>query len=293
MLCEISTALSNSSPVDRSDLLTRLRFLFYRIRRKGFRAPGWYRVAGLAMYLDPADPVDGAFYVRNFAHELRYYIRTRLRAGDTVLDVGAQKGFVTLHLRAAVGPSGCVIAFEPDPRSRALLAGNVARNSLANVTVLPYAVSEADGHNRFLLSSQLGYSGLGAYDLLSKTLAGEVEVDVRSLDSLLTSGELPKSVSFIKTDCQGFEGHILRGAARVLAEAKPALWVEVDAELLRNAGSSVAEIDGLLRKQGYVTYLPNLRRTWLGPQFSFSLVDSLPEVRGDYDVLALPAGRKP
>ena len=57
----------------------------------------------------------------NMADELKrslkgYLGRYALRSGDTVIDCGAYIGEFTLYAAKAVGPSGKVIAFEPDDK---------------------------------------------------------------------------------------------------------------------------------------------------------------------------------
>src|SRR6202453_5547058 len=49
--------------------------------------------------------------------EIKTMMRLQLR-GATVLDIGANKGIYCFWMRRAVGPSGSVIAFEPQPEMR-------------------------------------------------------------------------------------------------------------------------------------------------------------------------------
>jgi hypothetical protein len=59
-----------------------------------------------------------------------------LRPGQCVVDIGAHVGFYTVLAAERVGPSGRVIAFEPDPGNRALLEANVRDNALTQATVM-------------------------------------------------------------------------------------------------------------------------------------------------------------
>src|SRR5208283_897383 len=72
------------------------------------------------------------------------------RPGMTVLDIGANLGLYSLLLARSVGPSGRVIAFEPDPDLCALLRANCAANGLANVEAHNMALGAAPG--RMILS---------------------------------------------------------------------------------------------------------------------------------------------
>ena|SRR5713226_5117790 len=56
-----------------------------------------------------------------------------LRAGNTIVDVGANIGTHTVAFAKIVGPNGTVHAFEPQRRLFQMLCGNVALNALENV----------------------------------------------------------------------------------------------------------------------------------------------------------------
>src|SRR6266568_3077417 len=93
------------------------------------QSPRWRFVAGkFYMHIDPEDWADRAFYLGSYEPHLVALIRAIVRKGDVCLDVGAQKGFMTLHMASAVGPGGRLISFEPDPRAMRALRENVDRN---------------------------------------------------------------------------------------------------------------------------------------------------------------------
>jgi len=52
-------------------------------------------------------------------------LKTFLREGMTILDIGANIGYYALLEARSVGPSGRVVAVEPEPRNAALLRRNV------------------------------------------------------------------------------------------------------------------------------------------------------------------------
>jgi predicted RNA methylase len=68
-----------------------------------------------------------------------------LSPGNTVLDVGANLGQMTVLFARAVGPTGRVLAFEADNYIADLLRLNVGLNGLTNVDIVEAAVwSESD-----------------------------------------------------------------------------------------------------------------------------------------------------
>jgi FkbM family methyltransferase len=166
-----------------------------------------------------------------------------LRPGDLFVDVGANEGLYSLAAARLVGPSGRVVAVEPSPREIARLRANVARNDLgSSVTIVDTALAAAGGWASLAIAED-AHGGQNAFaDRMASNLAID---DVRlvptiSLDMLVTrlGGRQP---AVIKIDVEGAEYEVLAGAEKVLAEARPFLFVEV-ARGGRNADRRVVEL---------------------------------------------------
>ncbi len=127
-----------------------------------------------------------------------------LRPGDVFFDLGAYVGPFTLLASRLVGPSGRVVAFEPDPRTRDVLERNLAANAVTNVTVVPCAVGDHAGTVRFLAS---GDSAGRVGD------TGDVEVPQVTLDGWCAEHGLQPTV--MKVDIEGGEAGALDGSAAV------------------------------------------------------------------------------
>jgi len=158
-----------------------------------------------------------------------------VRPGATVLDVGAHIGYYTLLFSRLAGPHGRVVAFEPSPRNLPVLRWHVARNRCANVRVEAAAVAAETGTARFTADTGSGTGRLAE--------SGTVEVRTIRLDDFLDAGGPMPDV--LKIDVEGAELAVLRGAARVLRDAQPAI-------LLSTHGTDVHRACiGLLREHGY------------------------------------------
>jgi len=184
-----------------------------------------------------------------------------VRPGMTTLDVGANLGLYTVLLSRLVGPTGRVIAFEPDPHHFALLSKNCALNACANIEAHNLALGSASG--RLALHKEILNSGNNFLGYGSIRSGSEVEVDVVSLDEFLPA----LRPDLVKIDVQGWEVEALRGMRRMLA-ATPhvALCLEFWPVGLRRAHSSPEELLDLLTGQAFKLYpLDNLDRTPLGP----------------------------
>jgi FkbM family methyltransferase len=178
------------------------------------------------------------------------WLPSLLRDGDACADVGANAGVFSLALAKACGPSGRVLAFEPNPALQARLATSLALNPglSGRVEVDGRAVAEMDGARvRFYPSLDPRNSGT------SSLLPGAhgtredhaLEVETVTLASALAARGLP-GARFVKVDVEGAEARVLEGAASLLCTQGVALWfVE-----LHRAG----EAERRLSEAGYVGY---------------------------------------
>ena len=171
--------------------------------------------------------------------------RSLVRPGDVVLDVGANVGAHTVALARLVGPSGAVIAFEPQRLAYYCLCANVALNNLHQVVCFQVAAGEAE---RTLLVPDLdpdreqNFGGLE----LGGPAAGRAgrPVPVQRIDGLALS-----ACRLIKIDVEGMEREVLAGAAETIRRCRPFLYVEDDRRD-RSAG-----LRAFLHELGYVLHL--------------------------------------
>ena len=150
--------------------------------------------------------------------------------GMTVLDVGANIGLFSVLARQAVGPRGHVYAFEPSQRARGFLERNLRRNVTANlgqgtVTIVPIALADHDGSGVWISGDYLGTARLGN-TAEAQDSRGESCTTAR-LDSLLSGAVVSRTPDVIKVDVEGFEPAVLLGAANLVRERAPLLFIEV------------------------------------------------------------------
>jgi FkbM family methyltransferase len=144
--------------------------------------------------------------------------------GSVFYDVGANVGFYSLLGAACVGSGGRVFAFEPVPENLVILQKHIAMNQLANVVVIPAAVSDRGGACRF----QDGAASTTGY----LSTEGNREVETVALDALVFEGRLPVP-QVIKIDIEGGEAAALRGAVETFRMHKPVLFLATHSPDLR------------------------------------------------------------
>src|SRR5271169_431984 len=154
---------------------------------------------------------------------LQRAIRRYVAAGDTVYDIGANLGYVSLSLAKRVGSGGQVVAFEPVPRNIERFRQNIEINGITNVRLLEFAASDRAGEAVIRIADNLSTASLVWHR--NNPSASQVSVRTVAIDELVAAGDLgyPK---FVKIDVEGAEGEVLDGMCRTLAAALPVLFVE-------------------------------------------------------------------
>lgn len=174
--------------------------------------------AGLRLWFDETSAVWVSGRAEGAVQEA---LRTLVRPGAVLFDVGANVGFFTVLGARLVGPSGTVVAFEPHPENVARLRRNVDLNAAANVVVVAAAVSDAGGERlldaRHTATAHLVGGGAGP---------GSVRVEAISLDEFVAQRpDLAPAV--VKIDVEGHEAEVVRGMRATLGRAGPVLICEV------------------------------------------------------------------
>lgn len=173
--------------------------------------------------------------------------RSFLRPGDTVIDVGANVGNLTLAFAAAVGDTGRVISFEPQLFPYLCLCANVALNSLMHY-VHPHqlAVGSEEGLIDVpSLDPTQKLMNFGGVSLLDEHTTPTAKVPVIKIDSLGLN-----SLRLIKADVEGMEPAVFRGAYNTIERFRPVIWTECLKD--RGTRSDLAEIFKSLKYRAWL-----------------------------------------
>lgn len=159
-------------------------------------------------------------------------LRTFLRPGDVAIDIGAHTGDTTLPMALAVGPTGRVIALEPNSYVFPVLERNAALNPGRTAIVpLMIAATPEDGPIEFEYSDS-GFCNGGRHDGISKwrhAHAFRLVVEGRNLERLLRREHptLIPRIRYIKVDTEGFDHAVVSSLEGLIRETRPYLRVEV------------------------------------------------------------------
>ncbi|MDP6035473.1 MAG: FkbM family methyltransferase [Verrucomicrobiota bacterium] len=210
--------------------------------------PKSLRFGDATIVLNPDDPViSGALFFGVYEKGETAFVQRALRPGMTVLDVGANVGYYTALAARRVGPSGRVIALEPDPQSFEYLEQTIAANEVGNVDAFQCAAADHEAKMALYISKDnRGDNRLYEPDPKWPT----VTVTARPADDILKDAEVDQ-LDFIKIDVQGFEASVIEGLQNTLAQSeKLTLLAEFWPKGLLDAGSNPKEFLERLRDYG-------------------------------------------
>ena len=216
---------------------------FLRLGRPPLRADvGGLTVRGYLRHRSFLAHVDSGTY----EPEYRRLFERELRPGATVVDAGAHSGTYTLLASRAVGPSGRVVAIEPDPYNVRALEANVRREGCTNARIVRKALADMPGRARFQQSLGTISSSFEARE--GRGPFRELELDLTSVDAELDGTDVDALV--VKLDVEGAEPRALAGITETVARAASvALFLEVNPSALAASGSSeesvLAQVDAL------------------------------------------------
>jgi len=173
-------------------------------------------------------------------------------SGMTVYYVGAFQGLLTLFFASR---AKAVFSFEPNTQNHKRLMENLTLNGIKNVEVRKVGVGSRRETRRMvgspLMMGGASVDGRTVEELLRagvETLAEEISIV--ALDEEIAQTSLP-APDFIKIDIEGWEIEALRGARNSLELYKPALFLEMHGETIREKRRKVAEIVAFLLEIGY------------------------------------------
>jgi FkbM family methyltransferase len=203
------------------------------------------------MRLRVSEYPDGAMYFGVFEVATVRRLRSLLRPGDRAIDVGANIGFMTLHMASRVGTAGQVHSFEPVPGNRARLEQAIADNGFPQVHVHPEGLGEKADHT---VIYDFTSSGAHAESSLRPLHANATAVpcEIVRLDEVVTD-----PVRLIKVDVEGAEVGVFRGATELIRACKPHLIVENNLATLKAFGHTFADVHDAIRSahDGYEAFL--------------------------------------
>lgn len=168
-----------------------------------------------------------------------------LGEGEIVVDVGAMLGGFSGPFKKAVGKSGVVHAFEPNPISFECLEHNCP-----GVVCHPCALGRNSGvltlHND---TYNVGASWLG--------MGEGPTVPVFTLDEVARTLGGFSALRLLKIDVEGMEPDVIAGAMNVIGDMRPIIFVEINHGTLKRNGYTHEDVINPVLDLGYHLEFPD------------------------------------
>jgi FkbM family methyltransferase len=160
------------------------------------------------------------YFFKIYEPNLTYLFINTIRAGDVVVDIGANIGYFSLLASQLVGSAGKVIAVEAAPETFNLLRRNIERNACRNIQLVNVAAT-LEETSVVIVRSQAHNSG--AHEIRISSALGQSDVPGRPVSALV--GNDLSRVHFIKIDIEGSEAPVLEDILKHVGELPQRLTI--------------------------------------------------------------------
>jgi len=211
-------------------------------------------IDGHQMLLDSHDSlnlsIDGVYEI-----EQTNYIKSVLKPGDFVLDIGANIGYYSLIIAKKIGPNGKVFCFEPDPGNFEILSKNISQNNYTTNSVLFNNAVSNENSKLKLYISELNSGDHRTYS--SENDRNFIEIDALKIDDIpeLTNVK----IKLIKMDIQGWEMYAVNGMRNLILNSKPIVISEFWPIGFKMSNTNPDEYFNFFEENGFNLFIINER----------------------------------
>ncbi|HEY5406531.1 MAG TPA: FkbM family methyltransferase [Ginsengibacter sp.] len=216
-------------------------------------SPGSVRtveVDGIKLKLDISDTVGHSnYFAINEPAQIVLY--NFVKPDMNVIDIGANIGATTLNLAKKVGAMGKVFSFEPSPYNYQNASQNISLNNFSNIKLINQGLGKEKA-SAFLYNVNSNNRGMSRLlkENENNNLYEKTSVEIDTLDNSMVNFSVPPP-SFIKIDVEGYEFNVLLGGKETIRKYRPALFIELDDNNLREQGNTAKELIQLILQFQY------------------------------------------
>jgi FkbM family methyltransferase len=161
------------------------------------------------------------------------------RPGDTVIDVGANVGIITLTALHALRGKGKIISYEPHPHTATFLRKNISLNDTYRCVEVRQKALGASVGTAHILNHYVK-------DINHIVPSGGIEVLITTLDADVDVSR----INILKIDAEGYELFVLQGAEDTLSRTD-AVFVEYSPKTYTRFGYTWSDVYTILERAGF------------------------------------------
>jgi len=202
--------------------------------------------------------IERSFIVESYTEFVRYYtlmnerkiledLISELTQQDSFADIGANVGVYSVYADSQLNDNQ-IEAFEPHPANIQALNRNFDDNEI-QARVHECALANQEGE--FLLEPSGEDAGEGEHALTTDKSGSGIEVDVQTLDRVVTKGNASQP-TVVKIDVEGAELDVIKGGRETLSsESCRLVYCEVHPDRLGDYGGSYEQLQKTLVEYGF------------------------------------------
>lgn len=242
-------------PAPLAALLKRL----FRVRRLTLDTPHG------RFWIDPASYLGQEIATRGvFDPDTLAALRRMLRPGDTFIDIGANEGYFSIIAAPLVGPTGRIVAVEPQSRLREVQQRNFELNGCPRIEPIAAAISDHPGSVALHLAPDVNTGSSGLFAATRYRVPTET-VPMMTLAQLLDAVN-PAGAPVVKMDIESWEYEAILGSPEIFRNGRiRALVLELHYPLMQQRGLDPEKIPSFLRACGYTLAPDSAGLVWVRP----------------------------
>jgi FkbM family methyltransferase len=170
---------------------------------------------------------DHVLHGNPYEPEIGAVLKRHVKPGMAVVDIGANIGRLTMLIASLVGPSGFVVAVEPNPENIKMLEASRRVNGFDQILLIQAAAGRRTG----LLALNVSYSNgmTGELPSDSDAIFAARPVPCFALDAILPKD---RPINLVKIDTEGAELNALIGMSQTIARDRPVIVSEFSPGML-------------------------------------------------------------
>jgi FkbM family methyltransferase len=185
-----------------------------------------------------------------FEPEITERIQGMLSAGNVFVDLGANEGYFTIIAARLVGPTGRVLAIEPQDRLAPVIRRNAELNGLTNITLERSLVSDKSGTAKLALAPDTNPGSSGITNATKYPVAWQA-AQADTLENIIDRHKIHE-IDCIKIDIEGSEYEAVTGSKPLFKSGRiKSIVIEIHHDALAKRGLDASRILEALKGSGY------------------------------------------
>ncbi|MCY2954903.1 MAG: FkbM family methyltransferase [Planctomycetota bacterium] len=200
------------------------------------------------MILDMTQAIQREVYYtgRFYENDVPNLIWQVVREGDAFIDIGANVGHISLFAARRIGRNGRIIAFEPNPCTRAFLWMHKVANDLDMLEIREEAIGDCDA------TAELHLNPTNRGECTLRSISGSHTMRVPMIRGAILDTQLEQMrPAIVKIDVEGYEYRVLKGLGPFLERRELLVVLEMTDCWLRDLGGSAQELVRFMEVRGF------------------------------------------